>query len=615
MWSKRKAAAMFSVGAALLLTTPAWTQGACLAALVAVGVWVAILLEKVPVPNLRGQSWYMAAGSIGALCFGFNFYNSWVDSSPADVLSDLLGCTPEALTQTVAVILVLGAAPAFAQVMGTYCRWAMEDIREKAREIPPKKGEIPMAKAFFLLFALYVVGISAILRTNFYYKDDISRAIFGYKQWDYFGRFLSTALATFVHTGDFLCDIAPLPQLLAMGVMALSGVLILYLVYGRTSFTLWELVAMVPLGLNPYFLECVSFRFDAVYMAVSVLGGILPLLYRKRGAKGYLFGGMLGILMVCTTYQASTGVFPMLVILLALQDWNRGQRPREAMGFCLKSLGGYGLGLVYYKAILMRPTNAGYVTSTLPGLDSLLSSTLRHLRHYFSNVLSDFRAWWLVMILLLALGFLWVMAHGSKRPKWVSALVSLAALVAMGVLCFGIYPMLSSPLYAPRGMYGFGIWVALLCVVCAGLRENVAVKLPALALAWGFFVFSFTYGNALDLQKEYTEFRLQLVIQDLNELDILETEEEKTVWISGSIGKTPLLSYTPQDGKILNRLVPDTFSGGDDLTQFRFFYYYDLPGLTMAQWDEKAPEDLPVLKDTHFHTIYGEGDNMVIELK
>lgn len=624
MWSKLenhpilgKALSMVSLGAALLVTTPAWTQGACLAAVVAVFLWIGICRK--PFPRARLEKLLtpacLAAGAIAAICFGFNFYNSWVLSSPAQSLSALLGVGKEELTQGVGVLLVFCASPAFAVLIGHYFQLALEDYREKRKTMPPKKGEIRADKAFFLLFFLYVVGISAILRTNFYYKDDAARAIFGYKQWDYFGRFLSTALATLVHTGDFLSDIAPLPQLLAMGVLALSGVLVLYILYDRPYFTLWELISVVPLGLNPYFLECLSYRFDAPYMAVSILGGILPLLFFRKKTGTYILAGMLGILMVCTTYQAATGVFPMLVIALALKQWNEGGKFRDSLSFCLKSLAGYGLGLVYFKAILMRPANAGYVSNAMPGVGELIPNTLTNLGRYFAYVKSDFKPYWLVLVVLIALGFLWVTVGKTRRKKWVSGAVSLAALVLMGVLCFGIYPMLATPLFEPRGMYGFGVFIAIIGAVAVRGRGNVPGKLPGIVLAWAFFVFSFTYGNALDLQKEYTEFRMQLVIQDLNELEPLQSEQTVTVHLSGSIGRTPLLYYQPQDYQMLNRLLPATFSGGDDLTQYRFFYYYGLPNLRMAEPKERPPENLPILKDTLYHTISGEDGYLLIHLK
>ena len=140
-----------------------------------------------------------------------------------------------------------------------------------------------------------------------------------------------------MHGGDYLADAAPLPQILAMLIMAVSGILMGYIVYERTTFSGWELAVLSILGLNPYFLGCVSFRFDAPYMALSVLAAVVPLLYRNRNTAAYVLASGLGILAVCTSYQAAAGIFPMLVVALALRMWNRGESIREVGLFCLKS--------------------------------------------------------------------------------------------------------------------------------------------------------------------------------------------------------------------------------------------------------------------------------------
>jgi len=244
-----------------------------------------------------------------------------------------------------------------------------------------RSGEtgIPMGKALLILFAVSVVGISAILRANFYYMDDSPRAALGYKQWDYFSRYLSTALATLVHGGDYLVDAAPLPQMLAMLIMAVSGILMGYIFCEWTTFSGWELAVLSILGLNPYFLGCVSFRFDAPYMALSVLAAVVPLLYRNRNTAAYVLVSGLGILAVCTSYQAAAGIFPMLVVALALRMWNRGKSIREVGLFCLKSAAGYALGLLFFKLVIMIPADTNYVGNALPSAGELIPHFMRNL--------------------------------------------------------------------------------------------------------------------------------------------------------------------------------------------------------------------------------------------
>lgn len=606
---------MLSGIAFLLLIIPAWAPGFLWGGIF--GAIMCLVTAKLPVTRARVRQLLLCPGYAcicGIFCGGLacNFYNTWLDSSYVEKITRLLGISAEVFLLSLCVLGVLAAMPAATCVLAWFADSAREDFRKKQN--PGENKGIPMALAVGILFAVYALGISAILRADFFYRDDFGRVAFGYKQWDYFSRYLSTGLATLVHMGDYLVDIAPLPQLLAMLIMALSGVLMLYIVYDRTRFTLWELAALVPLGLNPYFLECVSYRFDAPYMAVSVLFGVLPLLFYRRNAVAYLLASGIGVLAVCTSYQAATGVFPMLVILLALRMLHRGDSLRNAFGFCLRSVAGFGLGLVFFKLVIMRPADAGYVTNALPSLSALIPNTLANLKSYYSLIVTDFKPLWLILALAMAVGFASAMVSGSKRKKLPALGLTALGLVLMAALCYGIYPVLAATIFAPRAMYGFGVLLTVFGIVAAE-GKCVPAKAATCLLAWAFFVFSFTYGNALNAQKEYTDFRINLVLSDLNALEEIRKEEEITIQLSGDIGFSPVIRNMPQNYQMLSRLLPNTFGAGQDWSQYGFYYYYNLPNVKWDQSVDLTAMDLPVLEETMYHTIRGEGSFILIELK
>lgn len=133
---------------------------------------------------------------------------------------------------------------------------------------------------------------------------------------------------------------------------------------------------------------------------------------------------------------------------------------------------------------------------------------------------------------------------------------------AAGLSSYGLYPALQVPLFSPRAMYGVGAFLALIMITIVNAEKIYPAKVVCACLCWCFFVFAFTYGNALAAQKNYTDFRVQLVIEDLNELEIMNTEEIKKIQLSGNIGKAPVIRNMPQNYQMLNRLVPDTFGGG-----------------------------------------------------
>ena len=128
-----------------------------------------------------------------------------------------------------------------------------------------------------------------------------------------------------------------------------------------------------------------------------------------------------------------------------------------------------------------------------------------------------------------------------------------------------------------------------------------------------FFVFGFTYGNALEAQSEYTNFRINLVIEDLNDLEMAKSDKNKWIQISGSIGQAPILRNMPKDYNILNRLIPILFQGNWIWGEYYFYNYFNLRNVTLVRGTDMT--NLPVLKDSMYHTIKGDDTHIFIILK
>jgi hypothetical protein len=203
----------------------------------------------------------------------------------------------------------------------------------------------------------------------------------------------------------------------------------------------------------------------------------------------------------------------------------------------------------------------------------------------------------------------------SKCHHLLGTLLSVLALLGMIILCFGLYPALEKPLYATRAMYGFGVFLTLLMATIAERGNAIFAKASVVLFSWIVFVFAFTYGNALSIQKEYTDFRINQVIEDLNDLEIFNTEEEVKVQIVGSIGYAPVIENMPQNYQILNRLIPINFRESWMWGSYKFYNYYDLKNVILDGSIELTTYDLPIIEEHMYHVIRGEGNYILIELK
>lgn len=464
-----------------------------------------------------------------------------------------------------------------------------------------------------ILFLIFLTGISSILRANVNYIDDMGRSIYGYRNFN-FSRYLSDFLSVFIHGSRTLGDASPLPQIIAVLLMAVSGVLVIRLISDGRPPTLAGIIAVVPMGLSPYFLECFSYKFDTPYMGLSVLASVAPLFARKKRASAYIGLTALCMTAVCTTYQASLGIFPMLTVLLCLISWSRGDAWRETARLCITSAAGYLLGVLAFRFLIMEEVRT-YVDSSLPGGRELIPTVMAHYRTYYSYIKRDFARSWLILAAVMGAGFIYVLVRDSRRGRLAAAAAGFAALTAMGLLAFGAYPFIQAPLYSPRAMYGFGCLIAFLGVFIAVSEKAFACKLACWILSWLFFVFSLIYGNALHVQDDYTNMRIEAVIHDINGLEALTAAngEPAQVRITGSAGWAPGVVNLFHTYPVLMRLIPLNFDDSWMWGYYKFVHYYGLP-VQYAEQDFDAL-DLPVIRDTFYHTIRGDGRYILIELK
>ena len=116
----------------------------------------------------------------------------------------------------------------------------MSGSRRKVKKLKNKislvvKENRFLLKPFLVLVLIYLVGISAIILAGVHYADDIGRTERGYAVWANFSRYINEILSRFVHADNYLTNIAPLPQILAVGVLAVASMMLLCVIVGKKN--------------------------------------------------------------------------------------------------------------------------------------------------------------------------------------------------------------------------------------------------------------------------------------------------------------------------------------------------------------------------------------------
>jgi len=474
-------------------------------------------------------------------------------------------------------------------------------------------------KPVLLMFGIYLLGILTIIRANFSYLDDLGRSINGDRLWNDWSRYISEFLSIFIHADTNLTEISPLPQLLAILMLSVSSVLLVY-VLGDRKITAVRLLASIPIGLSPYFLGCLSYKYDAPYMALSVLASIVPFLFIAR-KQAFLFCSVVSLLVMCMTYQTSSGIFPLIVILLCFQDWNRRKKPdKETLFFLGRAAFAFCLALLLFRFFLMKPmymNNWVYASNQMYPLPDLIPGVLNNIKNYTTIIGQDLGIIWKIGIVLVCIIFIIKAAHTSTRNKALSFFVSIVVIGLSFILSYGLYLLLANTIYVPRSLYGFGVFLAILCVYVVSDYKKIAI-VPALALNWCFFVFAFSYGNALADQARYAEFRITLLLHDLSTLYPAQDGKDISILLENPIDYTPLIKNISKHYPVIEKLVPKRLGQVKDVVREHLDDYYWLAHFNCIHYTMDYSldySDLPVVLDSYYHTIKSDGTHCLIVLK
>jgi len=492
-----------------------------------------------------------------------------------------------------------------------------QEIKDVWSEINFRSLLIPV----LIMFGIYFLGILTIIRANFLYLDDTLRSVAGARGWLVWGRYVADFFSIFVHGDTNLTDISPMPQLLAILFLSISSVALIYILCDK-KITVVRLLASIPLGLSPFFLESLSYKYDAPYMAMSILASIVPFLFITR-KRAFFFISVISLLIMCMTYQAASGIYLLIVIILCFQAWNSQKKSnREILSMAGTAALAFCATMLIFKFFLMRALAPyDYASTTMYPLSQIASGILINIKNYATLINHDLGLIWKIGIALICVFFIIKSITVSSQKKALSFFISILVVGISFILSYGVYILLTNPLFFPRALSGFGVFLAILCIYAVSDYKKAAI-VTVLALNWCFLVFAFSYGNALADQARYAEFRITLLLHDLSNLYPNLNKENTLIQLQNSIDFTPSIKNISKHYPVIERLVPCRL--GTDSNPFYNNYYYlehfhfgrsgmaNIPDFTSVDFNSL---DLPVVKDSYYHTIKSDGSHILVILK
>lgn len=436
--------------------------------------------------------------------------------------------------------------------------------------MPRWTRKLSRREIWWLIMIAIGLHVLPLILADYPYLDDAWRAMQAgrdhgaYDSWSLQGRVLMSWLHACLSFSNASLDLFPLPLLVVIPLVAWSFCALVQHLFKAPS--LAAVLVVLPLWFNPFFLQNLSYQFDAPGMALSLAACAWAISLGVEQWKCRLMGLAL-VTVALSFYQVSVNVFASLACVEIVNQFSdRGHlRLAHLVRLSAVRLLQVAGGCVLYYLTAFQLTN-GERTMLQP-LDSRwapemlgrLEVAAGHLRLLVTpETLWLFVGW----SVLAALGFglaLYRVANSDQRlyEKLGLVIVLCLAVTASAVLISGIALLFQFYDEGARLLMGLGPALVMLGVLTYQLLETFDRRTTwLLAFPLLFMVsFSFAYGRVLILQKQLEQqvsselaFAIQLHPQaQAAKQFIISGIDKNEGWIpaavSGSYAVMPALRY------------------------------------------------------------------------
>lgn len=436
--------------------------------------------------------------------------------------------------------------------------------------VPPAQPDAGAVRAVFArLLGLYALLLYPILHADRPYNDDLKRALLGRASWDSNGRPLTTLLMRAVQCYNHaMVDIAPLPQIGAIVLLAWAGA---RLSRRFTDASPWLAALLVfPLGAQPFFLENLSYQFDALSMALAVWLAVWPLLMpTTRRGRGWGMASLFGALCL---YQPAINVFLVLALAELVLTQAAAAEPTAGLRTLVRRAVQIAVAMAVYELLVGMHISGWVKRQAAPIHDwRELPRIADNFVAFYGFVGRSFSGhWWAVfgiLAMLLALACVMVGVRHARprdphRPHVQRALlVALAFAMPWIAMVAALGPMLllRAPEIQPRVLIGIGALLASgLLVLRVALRPwtwgDRACVAVAGAFALGVGVIASAYGSAMADQQRFERHVAAHLADDLAAWPAA-TPIRRLV-VTGSTGFSPLADHVAGEFPLMRTLVP-----------------------------------------------------------
>lgn len=383
------------------------------------------------------------------------------------------------------------------------------------------------------VIGLCILYVLPIIMADRLYVDDLGRTTLGYYGWIGNGRPLAEILMMALSFGGLDLDISPLPLIISVIIYSIVSVAYVKNTIPNKN-ALITVIASLSFILNPFYLENLSYKYDALPMMFSVC--VLLLAYLNI-SNIYLRIVLATICVMASlsSYQASIGLFVSLAVIEAVASITKGAVLKTVSLRVAERAVGFGIGYLLYDKLIKPATvleSNGYTwqhSQTIPLNGEGFGIFLRNINIYLEKIMKyvtsipNIIVWLVVIFIIASIVSAVVGIVRSKKSKLEAILCSVMVMASPFIvfsltfihMCLLVYPIAS-----PRVFVSFSAFVFLLIALpFMHDKFNRASLVPAVLFIAFSYIYVFSYGNALKFQDEYEKFVAVNIANDLSVID------------------------------------------------------------------------------------------------
>ena len=462
----------------------------------------------------------------------------------------------------------------------------------------------------------YLLLWSGIWLSGYRFLDDRGRSLWGMLGWEDNGRPLTTLVMRLLTRDGQLLDVTPLPQLLAIGLMALTLVIVRRQLQAPARWS-W-LACALPLFATPLFIENMAFRFDAFSMSLAMLGAMLAAgaLWSPRAylGIGIAAGWLLAVFML---YQPAVNIFLAMCCLQgALAARQSG--PARLWHDLWRALSALVLGLLLYYPVMQHfLPEAGYSAHHAERFElaALPGGAWQNLLLAWQKALG-----WLHPGALVALGLLlgMVLVGALGGATWRRRWPVLLCLVLSPIALFGLMLALVNPIWQPRAFVGLGGVVACWALLAWHLRPGELWRRLAGTVAGAYcatvLLQAWLFGSLAGELQRHEEWLLRDIADRVN-TQYLQNGRDRLV-VEGNWVWPPVAERIRPLDPLMRTLLPRGLQEGD---------YWNEPALDLRGLFEEVvvttPQASPpgaveaLLHQSRYYRLWWDGEQLVLSLQ